>query len=208
MNFHIGQRVKVYNPQRSKYHRKEGRIEEIDKPNFSTGIPIRNIRVRFGQEVGSFDDVELEPISKTICEEVVSQKQIYYLQLTHDNIAWEEVDEYTFNNYEQALGPDGKKPRYTGNMVLIEGDKITIRGENLTGRDICVIMRFCGIKSDLAPQSYPAGLVRCQEFIRFRKGRREWIHETNGDNHYKRSNRSLTSEEIAEANKLSKELKI
>jgi hypothetical protein len=211
--FYVGQRVKVYNPQRSQYHNREGRVEETDRGTERNNLAInRNIRVRFGQsEAQWFDDVELEPFEEDTQskETVMSQKLSRYLQLAHDPIGWEEVDEYTWENYEQALGPDGQKARYTGNMVLTEGDKIMIHGEDLTARDMCVIMRFAGVKGNEAPQSLTGGFVRSQDFLRFRKGKKEWIHETNGDNHYKRTKATeASSEDEEKAKKLGTELKV
>jgi len=108
-----------------------------------------------------------------------------YLQLNDDTLLWEEVDSYTWDNWQNALNQKGEA-RYSGNRVKIGPTKaIQIQASNLTSRDLAVIMRFCGIRENEAPSSVPGGFVRRPEFIRFtqKRTKKTTLHEMGGENY-------------------------
>lgn len=106
----------------------------------------------------------------------------FYLQRRDNTLLWERVDTYIWDNYEHALAPD-QESRYTGNKVRVENHTlISIEARDLTPRDMSIIMRFCGVRGNEAPGSVPAGFVRDTEFVPFRKGKREWLHQIGGTN--------------------------
>jgi hypothetical protein len=102
-----------------------------------------------------------------------------YLQLANETNVWEEVDLYTWKNWENALDREDKK-RYTGNRVSCDAQGITVQGTRLTKRDFAIIARFCGVRDSDAPGSVANGFVRNPEFIRFNIRKKTVVHEVHG----------------------------
>ena len=112
-------------------------------------------------------------------------KMALYLQLTDEPMAWEEVDDFTWENWDQALTQKGER-RYTGNRVSVDPNKnITIHASRLSSKDMAIVMRFCGVRENEAPGSVPGGFIRRPEFVRFQQKRstKTVLHEMNGENY-------------------------
>jgi len=110
-----------------------------------------------------------------------------FLQRAGKLRVWEEVDKYTWSNWDKAIDKDG--PRYNGNRVSKTGDGIDIQCANITSADAAIIMRFLAIKGNEAPGSVEGGFVRTPEFVRFKgRGNKVILHEMNGSDYVCRQN--------------------
>jgi hypothetical protein len=105
-----------------------------------------------------------------------------YLQVLEDTLVWEEVDQYTWDNWSFALDQEGKQ-RYSGNRVKKEGATFTVEAKDLVIRDMAVIMRFCGVRDNDAPGSVAGGFIRRPEFVRFVKRGKSSLHQMHGDDY-------------------------
>jgi hypothetical protein len=119
---------------------------------------------------------------------------MYYLQTVEDTKIWEQVDEYTWSNYLHAVRTDGQ-PRYTGNRVRCDGNRIDIEAQGLDA-SLCIISRFCGVRGTEAPGSVAGGFVRTQEYIPFVKGKRKWLHGKDGNNYAARRVESVPAQKV------------
>ena len=84
---------------------------------------------------------------------------------------WEQVDEYTFKNWKQAMNEKGDGQRYSGNRIVKSGAEVEFTATTkLTPRDFAFIARFTGAGADLSPNlTIPGGIVREPEFVQFNK---------------------------------------
>ena len=80
------------------------------------------------------------------------------------NTGWfEEVDEFTYKNAKYALNDCGE-PRYTKDVVMIEGDSITVKLDTVPLRDLAILTRYF---QAVEPSKVEGGFIREQPPIKF-----------------------------------------
>ena len=104
-----------------------------------------------------------------------------FLQLAGADMAWEEVDQFTWDNWERALTHSGSQ-RYTGNRVQREPTTVSIQVDKISSRDLAVICRFCSVRETECPGSVNGGFVHHPEFVPFTIRKKTILHQMNGGN--------------------------
>lgn len=92
----------------------------------------------------------------------------YYLQRQQDSDVWEEVDEYTFNNMDNAITAGGA-PRYSGSWITVDETGWHDMHLSHVGRDeLGVVMRFLSV--EIAGVK-PGGYLQTPGYVRLTEGR-------------------------------------
>lgn len=117
----------------------------------------------------------------------------FYLQRKNDSIVWEEVDQFTWDNWDKAIDKDGG-PRYSGNRVARVGNQICISA-TLEPRDLAVISRFLGVRDIDAPGSVRDGFVRRPEYVKFKVRNKNVLHELHGGDYVYRIKKETVENE-------------
>jgi hypothetical protein len=87
----------------------------------------------------------------------------YYLKLTSGE-GWDEVDEFTFKNWDKAILEDGNK-RYSGNWITEEAGVISLDCCQLTKKDLGQICRILDIEAEKG--STPNGWCHEPGYVKF-----------------------------------------
>lgn len=96
----------------------------------------------------------------------------YFLKLANKNsngelvkTGWfEEVDEFTYKNAKYALNDSGDGPRYTNDVVTVDGDSVNLKLETVPLRDLAILTRYFQAQE---PSKVDGGMVREQPSIKF-----------------------------------------
>lgn len=87
----------------------------------------------------------------------------YGMFLQRADHRWEEVDQYCYDHWEDAILRDGT-PRYNGNRLQIKGGSVKIDA-TLSMEDAAIVARIVGFSSSQTTQ--PRGFVDEPEFVPF-----------------------------------------
>jgi hypothetical protein len=122
----------------------------------------------------------------------------YFLQLDGGKeAAWEEVDDFLFDNWKFAV-TDSEKKRYNGNRVRLEEGRISLQTESdLFALDVARIARFCGFGGQ--PLETGRGFVISPEFVMLRRNRQTLLRKTHGSPFVAKEKAAKTEAEPEEA---------
>jgi hypothetical protein len=109
----------------------------------------------------------------------------YFLKLAQKNgsgvalnTGWfEEVDEFTFKNAKFALNECGDGPRYTNDVVTVDGDTVSVKLDTVPLRDLAILTRYF---QAVEPLKVDGGFIREQPSIRFNIRGRIKLREKDG----------------------------
>ncbi len=94
------------------------------------------------------------------------------------NTGWfEEVDEFTFKNAKYALNDCCDGPRYTNDVVTVDGDSINVKLDTVPLRDLAILSRYF---QAMEPCKVDGGFVREQPPIKFNIRGRIKLREKDG----------------------------
>lgn len=108
------------------------------------------------------------------------QGELFFLQRVDDRNLWEQVDEYTWTHWKNAVLRDS--PRYTGNRVHRSPEGLfDVQLGSVDAGEIAVMNRV--MKFNVETGFKPYGFCREPEFVKlvFPQGR-VIMHEMGGDN--------------------------
>lgn len=107
----------------------------------------------------------------------------YYLHLASVTVGekgWEKVDEFTYNNWANAIAGDNQ-PRYDGKRFCKVEGRIYLHLDQATESELSIVTRILNVRPDTT-STVAGGFFKTPEYVKFIKGKNKSVvlHEMDG----------------------------